>query len=624
MRGSASPGSRDHSPKSRKTRETAAIHRLASACLPQGQHSRAIRCIGHLHHRAGEAPETWASRLIASADRPVAWPGLLREALHHLLSTPTKPRPLLFRLLVDAAMHLFALDLLESLVHDGQVAAAMRAFLRGYAARRPAGVRHVLEQQVANGVSRARAPEHPPAALHLAPLGLGETEPSLPPGISVIVVLHGRPFLLHRLLASIGLLGGAAPIEVLVLVNGETAADEGAMAALLGTAVPLTVLRTAEAIPVGVARNRLVEAARYETILSLDSDMVVLQPVEALVPAAGTSLTAPWSQVWNVGYLGVRDLTHVRLVKFMDGGDLHADGLRTLRNRTQAHLDARTLAETTRTGQILLGNRMSGGASLFPRRIFRELGGFSEEFDIGWEDVEFSLRLAASGRLIHNPLAVGLYHGHVLPFTSADLEVEQRRFDPARNDAGLAVLARSGFVPGASLEMERSRSGDVGAFRRSGFKLDLLRDLDLPMMDGLGPEPIVGWVAGTSELADGDLRNALAAAPPVWRNVVLSACEVASLPRLACNLLGVDAVVLGAEAARFLAGRSEPFAGCFAALNERFAPKIVVLGPLGAAAGALRRLFPRARVEELPELNTNELALSLIKATAARRRRRST
>ena len=120
--------------------------------------------------------------------------------------------------------------------------------------------------------------------------------------------------------------------------------------------------------------------------------------------------------------------------------------------------------------------------------------GFRRDSTSGWEDVEFSLRLAASGRLIHNH-AVGLYHGHVLPFLGRPPEVEQRRFDPARNDAGLAVLARSGFVPGASLEMERSQPiGDVSAFRRNGFKLDLLRDLDLPMMDWRQARAgLVGW-----------------------------------------------------------------------------------------------------------------------------------
>ena len=544
---------------------------------------------------------------------PAEWLLLLRDGLAHLPRRPGGRGRFAIPLLIEAAIRLHAPDLL------GAPPPAPR--LGALVAQLPASLRdRVLEELglAAQAERPTRPAGLPPAALGLAPA----VKPGAAPGRSVIIVQHGRAFLLRRLLTSIGALGGGAPLEVLLHVNGGPPVPEALLVSLLGPAIPFRILHAAQPVPVGVARNRLVALARHDQIVSLDSDMVLLRPAEAIVPDLAPFAGGPGPAFWNLGYLGVEDVTAVKLGKYVEPRAMRG-GLRLLHNRTLLRLTGAELAAAEAATRLLPGNRLSGGASLFDRESFRALGGFSEAFDIGWEDLEFSLRLAAGGGGVVNPVSLALFHGHLMPFCEADLAAETGRFEPSRLAPGLAVLAAAGCEPEAAARSLRPQGAEED-LRRCPLKLSLLDGLGLPLFEEARPGPLVGWVLTTGELASPAWRDLLAGLPPLWRNAVMGAAELGTLHRLAASLAGCDAVVLGPEALRCAGGRAEPFAPAFRLLNERVAATILLPGtPRGSPeAAALARLLPRCRIDPVGEAPTpSSVGLALARATFRSRQR---
>lgn len=94
-------------------------------------------------------------------------------------------------------------------------------------------------------------------------------------------------------------------------------------------------------------------------------------------------------------------------------------------------------------------NFISGGAGLYARSAFRACGGF-QEYAVGFEDIDFSLKLAARGYTVWAAAGAMLTHDDEwLPQTPADEEYARARYDAIalRRDAdqfrarwGLEVL----------------------------------------------------------------------------------------------------------------------------------------------------------------------------------------
>jgi GT2 family glycosyltransferase len=78
----------------------------------------------------------------------------------------------------------------------------------------------------------------------------------------------------------------------------------------------------------------------------------------------------------------------------------------------------------------LTTNFISGGAGLYARSAFRECGGF-EDYRVGFEDLDFSLKLAARGYRVWATAAAALTHDDAwLPQTPADVQYARARNDP--------------------------------------------------------------------------------------------------------------------------------------------------------------------------------------------------
>lgn len=551
-----------------------------------------------------------ARSLAREAADPAAVP-LLRSALDYALAAPGARRFPVFEQAFAAAFTVQATDLVATPA-DPATAGKLGRFVDRALAGLAADTRLNLLAQLPPDLAAAR-PDPPagridPAALSpLQPLlgfRRGPAPASDGEGWSVAVVARGRAFQLRRLLASLAAFRPGPDVEVLVFLNGAGEAEERALSSWPGPAP--RVLRSGAPVPVGVARNALVREARHRRVVSLDSDMVLLRPVAELCRARRRALAGGDGPFWNIGYLGARELAVAKLAKYVQPAPAGADGaaLLPLANRTAVRMGAAAFAASMEAGHpaVVPGNRLSGGASVLPRRAFLDLGGFEPAFDIGWEDVEFSLRLAGSGRPVLNELSFGLFHGHLMADNEADLAVETDRFEPARYAAGRAVFAAAGFRPDWAAGRDANPFSDE-AFRRARLKAALLRPLATLLADELTAEPVVCWVASARELAAGaPLAEALSGCPRRWRNAVLFAPEVGAATRLAAAAHGSACVVLSAAALDFLAARADGFASAFAALNRASRAPVLVWGEAPAPAGLdrLRALLPAAPVVHVP------------------------
>ncbi len=82
-------------------------------------------------------------------------------------------------------------------------------------------------------------------------------------------------------------------------------------------------------------------------------------------------------------------------------------------------------------------NFIAGGAGLFSRRAFAACGGFDENYQIGFEDMDFSLKLAERGYCVWATAQAVLTHDDDwLPQTDADVTYARARYDLAAISSG--------------------------------------------------------------------------------------------------------------------------------------------------------------------------------------------
>ena len=79
-------------------------------------------------------------------------------------------------------------------------------------------------------------------------------------------------------------------------------------------------------------------------------------------------------------------------------------------------------------GKPFLSTFLFGGACVFNKHTFEILGGYDESMFIGFEDIDFSIRLFQAGHKIGNTVNCSLIHDHPLPSSDEDRDYEKERF----------------------------------------------------------------------------------------------------------------------------------------------------------------------------------------------------
>jgi GT2 family glycosyltransferase len=181
-------------------------------------------------------------------------------------------------------------------------------------------------------------------------------------------------------------------------------------------------------------RNLAFSATKTDWVLSLDNDIYL----------AGNPLPQIDRDIGTLGYhfLNVPLLNPGGATFHSFGGQLEptVERGRTVLRFQCALPRGAALAEADKIApeeRVFACSFLFGGASVINRRAFAAAGGFDAEMFVGFEDLEFSLRLVRGGHRIGSSRTVCFVHDHATATTDADREYENVRFSPEliRNSA---------------------------------------------------------------------------------------------------------------------------------------------------------------------------------------------
>lgn len=208
--------------------------------------------------------------------------------------------------------------------------------------------------------------------------------------------------------------------ELLAIDNGSQPSELARLYEMLES-IPLRtrVVEMGENFGVAGGRNRGVPHVTTDWVMSIDNDIY---------------FTRDPFRHWQseIARLGCRFFSLAlynpdQQTVFLRGGNLYvnyADG--------DVHLGGGSAGDSADgrevAGEPFLGTCMMGGAAIFDRKLFTELGGFDDNMFVGFEDIEFSLRLFREGYKIGCSALAALVHDHAKPETEVDREYEKIRF----------------------------------------------------------------------------------------------------------------------------------------------------------------------------------------------------
>lgn len=178
------------------------------------------------------------------------------------------------------------------------------------------------------------------------------------------------------------------------------------------------VIRLGRNYGVAGGRNRMVEHVNTPWVMSLDNDIrLIKNPLPNFQH--------------DIALLGCHFLSPSILDKdeqttWIHGGNLYLDHIHGAMVLGGGTCYLKDMLEEDQPA--FLCTFMSGAAGLFRCDTFKALGGFDENMFVGFEDIEFSLRIFRGGLKIGSSNVAALVHDHPAPSTQEDKDYEQVRF----------------------------------------------------------------------------------------------------------------------------------------------------------------------------------------------------
>lgn len=155
---------------------------------------------------------------------------------------------------------------------------------------------------------------------------------------------------------------------------------------------------------------------------------------------------------------------------------------------------------------VSLGTFLAGGACLIKKETFLKAGGYDNAMFIGFEDIEFSVRLFQQGYKVGSSECLAFIHDHPAPNIDADKDYEKKRFSrEILYQSALHFRKKHGFIawsPGVSewVEMrqrELSLSDEV--------EISQQRQFQVPQQ--ARQKPLIGLVIDVADWAFAKIAN---------------------------------------------------------------------------------------------------------------------
>lgn len=172
----------------------------------------------------------------------------------------------------------------------------------------------------------------------------------------------------------------------------------------------------------GVAggRNRSMEFVKTDWVMCLDNDLYFIDDL----------LTEIKNTISTLGchFLNVPLLDRDGNTAFAYGGNLYLDQSEGDTWLGGGSCFKQISASEIKQEQPFLSSFLFGGASIFKKETFMNLGGYDEKMFIGFEDIDFSIRVFQEGYKIGNIPSFCLVHDHPIVPQPTDVNYEKLRF----------------------------------------------------------------------------------------------------------------------------------------------------------------------------------------------------
>ncbi|MBO9330449.1 glycosyltransferase [Achromobacter xylosoxidans] len=171
----------------------------------------------------------------------------------------------------------------------------------------------------------------------------------------------------------------------------------------------------------GVAggRNRTMSEVFTDWVLCLDNDIFLTTDV---LPRIQEDIATLGCHFLNVPLLNPDGQT-----VFAAGGHLYV-----CTEPAGLHLGAGSACRQAvlESGELepFLSTFLLGGACVLKKSTFERLGGYDEHMFVGFEDIDFSIRLFQEGYKVGTTSVLGLIHDHPPPVSDSDRDYERERF----------------------------------------------------------------------------------------------------------------------------------------------------------------------------------------------------
>jgi radical SAM protein with 4Fe4S-binding SPASM domain len=233
--------------------------------------------------------------------------------------------------------------------------------------------------------------------------------------------------------------------EILIADNGSESSELAILKDFLVDYQPRwRLLEFGQNYGVAGGRNRAIREVHTDWVMSLDNDIFfVANPLSQIQRDIG---------VLGCHFLNVPLLNPDQQTLYAFGGNLQTvvqNGRPRLTISTvlKPHSSITAVSEVAQNGGGFLCSFLFGGASVFNRHTFERLGGFDDNMFIGFEDIDFSLRLFREGLKVGSASALALVHDHPKAESKHAEDYEKTRFSRDTLKASARYLeAKYSFV----------------------------------------------------------------------------------------------------------------------------------------------------------------------------------
>jgi len=243
--------------------------------------------------------------------------------------------------------------------------------------------------------------------------------------LTICLLNLNRVILSIKLISSIEFYFSEFKGDILIIDNGSSSTQLQLLKEYISTSsLSIRINELNNNHGVGRARNIAAKECKTDWIMFLDNDMYF---TENPMPYIEETI-----QILGCNFINLPLINYDNKTIFALGGALFTSPLKNsyfIGGGSNYDFAKKTEYDSVYIKDPFLSDFLFGGASVINRQEFLELGGFDHDMFVGFEDIDFSLRLYNKGIKIGNIRKFTLVHNHKPSSNIDDLEAEKKRFN---------------------------------------------------------------------------------------------------------------------------------------------------------------------------------------------------